>query len=64
MRWSFFDKFQVWINEELVNQHQYQHWKRWEGGAMVEVIQIKKKEENPNNEADDLKQLKSCGSKL
>ena len=24
----------------------------------------KKMEENPNNEADDLKQLKSCGSKL
>ena len=33
MRWSFFDKFHVWVNEQLVNQHQYQHWKKVERGS-------------------------------
>ena len=32
MRWSFFDKFHVWVNEQLVNQHQYQHRKKVERG--------------------------------
>ena len=33
--WSFkfFDKFHVWVNEQLVNQHQYQHWKKVERGS-------------------------------
>ena len=63
--WSFkfFDKFHVWVNEQLVNQHQYQHWKKVEGGSGGGGDTDPKKESS-NDEADDLKQLKSCVSKL